>query len=457
MTYPEMTASGHAGRRRRSPAGSLLLGALMIAIPALAVAPSAAQDKGKQIQQRQSSRVQERRATPARKSSPSPKRQATSPRSSKTSRRSGDSGSRSKGTRSGSSSRSSDKIQRHVVRDTHPGTSSRRSSPRTRDASPRTRTRDANPGNDWRVTARTPVPEADSGHRYRHRDDRRYGANYERHRGDRDGHRYHDRRGKYYGHKYHRHHRHHRYCGHVWGGYYDYWSWGRYRYRGYYPWYWPWWPTVYIETDRYSADDGWGALDLDVRPERAEIYLDGQYVGIADEYDGFPRYLWLEKGTYDVAIYLEGYETIFRQISIYPGIVIDVEDRMRAGQSIHPDDHGPTSTARRDARIERNREKEEAARAAEAREVWSTDSPAAAADANVGRLFISVLPPDSAVYLDGHFLGTAAEVGQLSAGLVVEPGDHVIELVRPGYETYRKEIVVPPGERTNLEIELERD
>ena len=275
----------------------------------------------------------------------------------------------------------------------------------------------------------------------------------------RDRRNYRDHRGHHWGNNYYRHHRHHSYCGHVWGGYYDSWGWGHYRHRSYYPWYWPWWPTIYVEKDRYSADDGWGALDLDVRPERAEIYLDGQYIGIADEYDGFPSYLWLEKGTYDLAIYLDGYETIFRQVSIYPGIVIDIGDRMRSGESIHPDDYGPTSTARRDARIERNREKEAAARAddARAREVWSSDSPVASASDKVGRLFISVLPSDAAVYLDGHFLGTAGEIGQLSAGMVVEPGDHVIELVRPGYETVRKDIVVPPGERTIVELELDRD
>lgn len=87
--------------------------------------------------------------------------------------------------------------------------------------------------------------------------------------------------------------------------YYDpYW-----RYRGYGGWwggfYWPWWwyddyyyyphPSYRHDwrAENYQSDSG--ALDFDVSPERAEIYVDGRFVGIADDYDGFPEYLWLPR------------------------------------------------------------------------------------------------------------------------------------------------------------------
>lgn len=487
MTYPEarhaagtaIEAAGTAARVRHSRAGSLLLGALMIAIPALSALPAAARDKAQPVQHRQadrspppsrSSAPAHKSSPPPRKSSPPPSRSSSPPPRSTPRHGSGqkatpsrDSGSHSSGSHSSGTRTSSRTAERRVYRDSGSGSSGSRSGSASSGTATRSqRTTGSSSRDAWRVrTWPAPTRESDAGGRQRDwsaEGDRRYDGSRDstRNRGTRSDRYRRDHRGNGYGTNYYRNHRHHRYCGHLWGGYYD---WGHYHYRGYYPWYWPWWPSVYIESDRYSADDGWGAIDLDVSPERAEIYLDGQYIGIADEYDGFPSYLWLEKGTYDLAIYYEGYETIFRQVSIYPGIVIDVEDRMRSGESIHPDDYGPTSTVRRDARIERNREKEEAARAAEARaeEVWSEDSPVAGASDKVGRLYISVLPSDAAVYLDGHFLGTAGEIGQLSAGMVVQPGDHVIELVRPGFETYRKEIVVPPGERTTIELELDRD
>ncbi len=102
---------------------------------------------------------------------------------------------------------------------------------------------------------------------------------------------------------------------------------------------------------------GAGALDLDLSPENAQIFVDGEYVGVADDYDGFPTFLWLERGTYDIAFFLPGYQTIVRQYTVRPGQVIDVEDRMTSGDSIPPEElMRPKSTEVRDARIRRNDE-----------------------------------------------------------------------------------------------------
>ena len=72
---------------------------------------------------------------------------------------------------------------------------------------------------------------------------------------------------------------------------------------------------------------------------------DGQPIGIADNFDGWPRYLWLDQGTYDLVFYHEGFQTIARQYSIYPGVIIDVEDRMVPGEAVPPEDLIAKSTA----------------------------------------------------------------------------------------------------------------
>ena len=209
---------------------------------------------------------------------------------------------------------------------------------------------------------------------------------------------------------------------------------------------------VSIYTDGYRGDVG--ALDLDVSPEKAQIFIDGNYVGVADDFDGFPTFLWLEEGTYDVAIYRSGYETIFRQYTIYAGITIDVEDRMRKGESIHPKERLPTPTVNRDERIRRNREREASVDQMEER--TSDPMPSMSSD-EIGRLLLEVEPSDAVVYLDGNFLGTADEVEGLRAGLVMDPGKHLLEVVRPGYETREIEITLSAGERVDLLVELDRE
>lgn len=203
-----------------------------------------------------------------------------------------------------------------------------------------------------------------------------------------------------------------------------------------------------------------GALDIDVSPERAEVWVDGERVGVADDFDGFPSYLWLERGTYDVVLYLDGYTTLARQYTIYPGLVIDVEDLLARGASVHPRDLGPKSTVNRDERLRRDREAQDEAarRASEGSGNWSPRSSrdeSLDARGEPARVRLEVLPEDASVYLDGRFLGTGRELARLRAGLLIDPGSHTLEVVRPGYAPERRTLEVEAGSDQEVEVELE--
>lgn len=242
------------------------------------------------------------------------------------------------------------------------------------------------------------------------------------------------------GHYGHRHHTGHRYYGSIHFGFPYLFGFGYYH-GGY--------PYAYGHPYRYGryvvGGEPMGGIDINVKPKRAEVFVDGSPVGTARQFDGFPSFLWLEKGTYDVVLYLDGYETLNRQISVYPGVVVDFDGRMVPGSSVRPEDIGPTSTKNRDERIKRNRERAEAA---------ERRAPSASGE-EPGRIAFSVWPADAVVYLDGHFLGAADELAHLSAGLIVDPGRHTVEVVRPGYRSVRREVDVATGERLDLDIELD--
>ncbi len=266
------------------------------------------------------------------------------------------------------------------------------------------------------------------------------------------------------------HHRHYYGCGHYGYGYgYDPFYYGGYGYGLYSPhFYWGlgyWWPNYFwapgvggygvyggggggggSSSYRESREVGQGAVDLDIRPGKAEIYVDGAYVGVADQFDGYPAYLWLDEGTYELTFYKEGYETISRQYTIYPGVTLEVDDRMRRGEATAP--AGPVGDLLPQA----------GSRAAGDSEWAAPPSvqtrPTAAVSGDGGRIAIAASPGDAAVYLDGHFVGTASEIAQLGTGLIVEPGDHVVEIIRPGYESQRVPVSVTAGERLDLELVL---
>ena len=250
-------------------------------------------------------------------------------------------------------------------------------------------------------------------------------------------------------------------------GYYGGYAYPRYGYYGSYGGY-----GGYGYTSVYPAVGAThGALDLDVSPEGAQIYVDGNLVGIADDYDGYPNYLWLEKGTYDVVIFAPGFQTIARQYSVYGGMIIDVNDSMVPGQETLPQDLVSKSTVNREERLRRDRENEAQVRAYEEAQ-GGRNEPSGPADGaraqgapavsdrldargEPGSLKLEIEPDDASVYLDGRFLGTGRELARLRSGLIVDVGEHRIEVVRPGRQSEEQTFSVRAGEEVSLAIELD--
>jgi hypothetical protein len=270
------------------------------------------------------------------------------------------------------------------------------------------------------------------------------------------------------------------------GGYYGYYGSPYYNdpfysYWGPYPYYW-WggsgYPYVYGPGGAYTRSEGRynerGALDMDVWPGDTQVYLDGEYIGSVDSFDGWPQYLWLEKGTYDVVLYRKGYQSVAKQISVYPGVVIDVNDRLEPGDSTAPEKMlTPRSTERRDARIRADREREQELRSRRGgdddwdswRDRIRRDEPrrdrhesddADDRDADGGLLQLEVEPDDASIYVDGHFVGTAEQVNEDdSDGLPVPPGQHKISAVRPGRSPKEVTVDVEAGAKVRVRLDLD--
>ena len=236
------------------------------------------------------------------------------------------------------------------------------------------------------------------------------------------------------------------------------WGWGGY-YPGWYGWYgYPYYGPEIVVVPGGSPVHGAraGALDLDVSPERASVYLDGRFVGVCDDFDGFPDYLWIEPGTHDLAIYEPGFVTIARQISVEAGELVQIDDRMEPGDAVKPEDLASKSTVRREERLRRDRERqEELVLRPRSAEPSAEDRDALDLRGEPGRLQLGIVPADASVYLDGRFLGTGEELARLHSGLLVDPGQHRLEVVRPGYRSVERSFEASAGAEVELEIELE--
>jgi hypothetical protein len=99
-------------------------------------------------------------------------------------------------------------------------------------------------------------------------------------------------------------------------GYYDPWGYagGYGYYGGYYdPWY-GGYPTYPVGSSTSNDDEG--SLRLKIKPREAEVYVDGYYVGIVDDFDGIFQRLHVETGSHRIEIRAPGYEPLTLDVRV---------------------------------------------------------------------------------------------------------------------------------------------
>jgi hypothetical protein len=80
-----------------------------------------------------------------------------------------------------------------------------------------------------------------------------------------------------------------------------------------------------------------------VEPAEAEVYVDGYYAGVADDFDGlFPR-LNLAPGRHQITLRLDGYETWGAEVYAVPDSTVKLHHDMVPGASgaEYGDEQGP--------------------------------------------------------------------------------------------------------------------
>ena len=85
-----------------------------------------------------------------------------------------------------------------------------------------------------------------------------------------------------------------------------------------------------------AAAAGIGAVDLDVKPGAADVWVDGRFVAEAHTLDGISGLLWLKDGPHHLVIYKGGYRSFDEEISVQPGQKSDLKVRLEKGDSQPP-------------------------------------------------------------------------------------------------------------------------
>src|SRR5258708_1492443 len=95
-------------------------------------------------------------------------------------------------------------------------------------------------------------------------------------------------------------------------------------YGGFYdPFYMGWYPLYaqypYPRGGYYGYSRNWASVRLQIKPREAQVYVDGYFVGIVDQFDGVFQRLDVPTGEHDIEVYLKGYRPYRQRTLFRPG------------------------------------------------------------------------------------------------------------------------------------------
>jgi len=178
-----------------------------------------------------------------------------------------------------------------------------------------------------------------------------------------------------------------------------------------------------------------GALRLKVKPVETEVYVNGYYAGVVDDFDGMFQRLYLPRGEHTITMRLPGYGLHAVVVRVRRGEAIDIVHEMRPLAPGMPDPPPPTPRP-----LPRE---------------W-TEPPVAGEEpaSSYGILALRTAPSDAQVIVDGE--AWAPVDGQSEFVIHLMPGWHQIEVRREGYQPFSMRVELIEGQTTRLDASLVR-
>lgn len=202
------------------------------------------------------------------------------------------------------------------------------------------------------------------------------------------------------------------------------------------------------------------SVRLDVTPRDAEVYVDGYYAGIVDDFDGMLQRLRVEPGQHEITLYHDGYRAVHQRVYLARDRTFKIRQQMEklpAGEAGEPrpipaplpagaQPPLPLPLPRDGRRTPPNLPPPNAP------PMGNVGNSSPAAQPGTGRLTLQLQPADANVLIDGQ--PWPAPQGQDTVVLDLSEGRHVIQVRKPGYVGYLTEVEVRRGETTTVNVNL---
>lgn len=207
------------------------------------------------------------------------------------------------------------------------------------------------------------------------------------------------------------------------------------------------------------------SVRFEVKPREAEVYIDGYYAGIVDDFDGAFQRLHVEPGEHEIDLWLDGYRTVTQKVYLTQDNTFRVKyqmERLGPGEppAPKPQPVDPPQTGNQ-PRVQPPPPMQPLGRGPAGRRMpprqlppqQPPDNPRGTpGSAAYGTLAIKVQPGDAEVSIDGE--NWRGPGGQDRLTVDVAEGSHTVEIRKAGYRTYVTQVDVRRGETTPLNVSL---
>jgi hypothetical protein len=220
----------------------------------------------------------------------------------------------------------------------------------------------------------------------------------------------------------------------------------------------------------YNVDPG-GSVKLEVKPKQAEVYVDGYYAGVVDDFDGAFQRLRIPPGEHEIELFLDGYHAVHQKVYLTPDNTFKLKHDMeklsggeqpepRPQPAYPPQSAGPGPAGQppyaqppygQAPQQPRGRRAPAPNPPRDPRERDPREGRAPEASA-YGTLSVRVQPGTADIVIDGE--KWRGPEGQERIFIELPEGRHNVEVQKSGYRTYVTEVDVRRGETTPLNVSL---
>jgi hypothetical protein len=237
-------------------------------------------------------------------------------------------------------------------------------------------------------------------------------------------------------------------------------------------------PYPYPPPYRYRAVIADASVRIEVTPKEAEVYVDGYYAGIVDDFDGVFQRLHTRPGAHEIELYLDGFRTVKQNVYLPVNDTFKIKytmERLAAGEQPEPRPQPADQPAGQEAGYppppQAGYPPQQGGypppqgyppppqgsyppdgRAPVGRRMQPQDAPRPGQTSVYGTLSVRVQPGDAEVSIDGEQWHGANQGDRVV--VEVAEGSHTIEIRKSGYRTYVTQVDIHHGQTTPLNVSL---